>query len=73
VQLLVFAGVMLLAAVADVAAGQGEQRRTGRMVATPERSMLKIGAEGLGVGVVTGFVGVGGGFLIVPALVLLGG
>lgn len=30
-------------------------------------------AAGCGVGVVTGFVGVGGGFLIVPALVLLGG
>ena len=29
--------------------------------------------EGLFVGVVTGLVGVGGGFLIVPALVLLGG
>ena len=29
--------------------------------------------EGLGVGGVTGLVGVGGGFLIVPALVLLGG
>ncbi|MGE3854299.1 MAG: sulfite exporter TauE/SafE family protein [Planctomycetota bacterium] len=28
--------------------------------------------EGLGVGVLTGLVGVGGGFLIVPALVLLG-
>jgi uncharacterized protein len=29
-------------------------------------------AEGLAVGVLTGLVGVGGGFLIVPALVLLG-
>lgn len=28
--------------------------------------------EGLGVGVLTGLVGVGGGFAIVPALVLLG-
>jgi len=32
-----------------------------------------MGLDGLGVGVLTGFVGVGGGFLIVPALVLLGG
>jgi uncharacterized membrane protein YfcA len=30
-------------------------------------------SEGLVVGVVTGLVGVGGGFLIIPALVLLGG
>jgi uncharacterized membrane protein YfcA len=34
---------------------------------------LKIAGEGLVVGAITGFVGVGGGFLIVPALVLLGG
>jgi uncharacterized protein len=34
---------------------------------------LKIASEGLIVGAITGFVGVGGGFLIVPALVLLGG
>ncbi|GII75712.1 UPF0721 transmembrane protein [Sphaerisporangium rufum] len=30
-------------------------------------------AEGVGVGLVTGLVGAGGGFLVVPALVLLGG
>lgn len=30
-------------------------------------------AEGIGVGLVTGIVGAGGGFLVVPALVLLGG
>lgn len=33
----------------------------------------KIIAEGVVVGVVTGLVGAGGGFLVVPALVLLGG
>lgn len=37
------------------------------------RAAWKIGADGLIVGIVTGLVGVGGGFLIVPALVLLGG
>lgn len=37
------------------------------------RSIAKIGTDGLLVGSITGFVGVGGGFLIVPALVLLGG
>jgi hypothetical protein len=30
-------------------------------------------AEGLVVGIVTGVIGAGGGFLVVPALVLLGG
>ncbi|WP_404400085.1 sulfite exporter TauE/SafE family protein [Idiomarina seosinensis] len=34
---------------------------------------LKVTLEGLIVGIITGFVGVGGGFLIVPALVLLAG
>lgn len=38
-----------------------------------ERSVYKIIADGFVVGVVTGMVGVGGGFLIIPALVLLGG
>ncbi|MDH6193591.1 putative membrane protein YfcA [Mycobacterium frederiksbergense] len=35
--------------------------------------VVKILAEGLVVGLVTGLVGAGGGFLVVPALVLLGG
>lgn len=38
-----------------------------------ERAGWKIADDGLAVGVITGLVGVGGGFLIVPALVLLGG
>jgi len=38
-----------------------------------KRHTFKIIADGLVVGLVTGVVGVGGGFLIVPALVLLGG
>lgn len=65
-QLVTFALLMLAASVSmarplrdDVAGGL--------------RSAWKIGVDGLVVGAVTGFVGVGGGFLIVPALVLLGG
>lgn len=67
-QLLVFAVVMLLAAVfmwrprpacseAPPAAGGARH--------------LLVAAQGAGLGVLTGFVGVGGGFLIVPVLVLL--
>ena len=41
--------------------------------ATHEHRWFAILLEGLGVGVLTGFVGVGGGFAIIPALVLLGG
>ncbi len=74
VQLLVFAGVMLLAAGMmwrrPGAGGPGGEDGAG---AHPKRAAIKIVPEGLGVGVLTGFVGVGGGFLIVPALVLLGG
>lgn len=37
------------------------------------REVWKISLDGMLVGILTGLVGVGGGFLIVPALVLLGG
>lgn len=66
-QLMVFAIVMLVAAVLMfrpvIPASQAGQSRGG----------WKVALDGLAVGVLTGFVGVGGGFLIVPALVLLGG
>ncbi|MEZ0347039.1 MAG: sulfite exporter TauE/SafE family protein [Thermus sp.] len=65
VQLLVFALVMLLAAYF--------MARPLPLARGGKRKAWKIVLEGLGVGALTGFVGVGGGFLIVPALVLLGG
>lgn len=69
VQLAVFAGVMLVAAVFMLKPTPAETQ-----VREPSRfRWLLILVEGLGVGILTGFVGVGGGFLIVPALVLLGG
>jgi len=37
------------------------------------RSAWKLALDGIGVGAATGFVGIGGGFLIVPALVVVGG
>jgi uncharacterized protein len=66
-QLLVFSLLMLVAAV-----------MMWRSNATPDKPLkpfkpAKIVLDGLIVGMITGFVGVGGGFLIVPALVLLGG
>ena len=68
-QLLLFAVVMLLAA--------GMMFRPSKVLeegaVLHPRSPLKTSLEGLGVGVLTGLVGVGGGFLIIPALVLLGG
>jgi uncharacterized membrane protein YfcA len=67
-QLALFAGVMLLAAVMMFRGG-GPPGVEG----TPDRAFWKVMLDGLGVGVLTGIVGVGGGFLIVPALVLLCG
>ena len=65
VQLLTFALVMLLAAYF--------MARPTPLRPAQKRQAWKIVLEGTVVGALTGFVGVGGGFLIVPALVLLGG
>jgi uncharacterized membrane protein YfcA len=65
VQLLTFALVMILAAYF--------MARPTPLRPTQKRQARKIVLEGTAVGALTGFVGVGGGFLIVPALVLLGG
>ncbi|MGB3295422.1 MAG: sulfite exporter TauE/SafE family protein, partial [Phormidesmis sp.] len=75
VQLVSFGLVMLAASVLMIGKGKGSAQR--HQASSEERSSLRslqwlaIPAEGLGVGIVTGFVGVGGGFLIIPALVLL--
>ncbi len=66
-QLTLFALVMLLAAVFMLRPPELDPGRAAR------RAIWKIVVDGLLVGVLTGLVGVGGGFLIVPALVLLGG
>jgi hypothetical protein len=71
--LLVFAAVM-------ISSGLAMLRRTCRGSAVGvikpsggERRIVRVLADGFGVGVVTGLVGAGGGFLVVPALALLGG
>lgn len=79
VLLLVFAGVILLAAAAMLAGGRratgdgpartdgedaGRRRRWGA------RRIAQVVGAGLLVGFMTGFFGVGGGFVIVPALTL---
>ncbi|WP_207946786.1 sulfite exporter TauE/SafE family protein [Actinomadura sp. 7K507] len=68
-------GVLLAAfavmmAVTAVAMLRSRPAPTGGHV---DRPLLRILAEGVTVGLVTGLVGAGGGFLVVPALVLLGG
>ena len=65
-QLALFVIVMLGAAISMVRPGPISR-------SCSPRAFWKIALDGLLVGVLTGLVGVGGGFLIVPALVLFGG
>jgi hypothetical protein len=67
--MLVFAVVMLFASVSMIRRRSGDDN--GDDNARPVSYNFKmIGIEGLVVGGITGFVGAGGGFLIIPALVL---
>jgi uncharacterized protein len=67
-----FAGLLLAAAAAMVRRRPGTARRQERADgSTVGRRILKITAAATGVGLLTGFFGVGGGFVIVPALVLV--
>ena len=63
--LLTFAGVMVLAALGMA------RPRPEPDPAAPPASVWKLLIVGLGVGAMSGLLGAGGGFLIVPALVLL--
>jgi len=71
VQLVIFGVVMLVAATFMFRGSRG-QTASPAGEGTVHGGFLTVGLEGLAVGVLTGLVGVGGGFLIVPALVLLG-
>ncbi|MCW1821492.1 hypothetical protein A5731_05645 [Mycolicibacterium conceptionense] len=67
VLLLVFTVVMVATGIAMI------KGRTACAPTTRTMPVVKVLLMGLGVGVVTGAVGAGGGFLVVPALALLGG
>ncbi|MEJ7843651.1 MAG: sulfite exporter TauE/SafE family protein [Rubrobacter sp.] len=73
-QLSLFAVMMLVAAIFMFRNGgsgkDGEEPHSDDSVG---RLLLRFAVPGTGVGILTGLVGVGGGFLVVPALVLLGG
>ncbi|WDZ83708.1 sulfite exporter TauE/SafE family protein [Micromonospora cathayae] len=64
-----FALMMLATAAAMI---RGRRGNPGRPV-PPELPVFRVVLDGVVVGLVTGLVGAGGGFLVVPALALLGG
>ncbi|MEU5724585.1 sulfite exporter TauE/SafE family protein [Micromonospora sp. NPDC047738] len=64
-----FALMMLATAVAMI---QGRRAAAGRPV-PHELPVLRVVLDGIVVGLVTGLIGAGGGFLVVPVLALLGG
>lgn len=72
VQLTVLAIVMLAAAVTMFRSARGAATDGGAAVEAPRTMPVALLIPvALGVGVLTGVVGIGGGFLVVPALVLL--
>ena len=88
IQLVSFGLVMLAASVLMIRKGGRKKDKSQTVEKTVEKEIinganaastatfpnaLAIALEGLGVGSITGVVGVGGGFLIIPALVLLSG
>jgi uncharacterized protein len=70
VVLLVIFGVMMLVTAIAMLRGRKTPVAPKQQARMP---VFKVLLEGLAVGGVTGLVGAGGGFLVVPALVLLGG
>lgn len=70
--LVLFAVIMLATAIA-MWRGKKAPKKAGQGDAEKQLPIPKILVEGLVVGAVTGLVGAGGGFLVVPALALLGG
>ncbi len=78
IQLTIFALVMYAAAWKMLRPSRPHRSAGAAVVATAEvcssnRCLMHVALHGVVIGVLTGLVGVGGGFLIVPALVLLSG
>ncbi|MCC6705989.1 MAG: sulfite exporter TauE/SafE family protein [Gammaproteobacteria bacterium] len=70
--LLLFASVMVSSGLAMLRRSCAA-KSVAHAAAPAERRIQRVLADGFGVGMVTGLVGAGGGFLVVPALALLGG
>jgi len=77
IQLITFGVVMLIASITMIRKGSKPAESTLKKADRQTNHLfvprwLAIAIEGLAVGVLTGFIGIGGGFLVIPALVLLG-
>ncbi len=72
-QMGLFVTAMLVAAVLMIRRGNRAEVVEYPLKPACQYCWLWLLTEGIGVGILTGLVGVGGGFAIVPALVLLGG
>jgi uncharacterized membrane protein YfcA len=75
VQLTLLAIVMLVAAASMFRGGRAQTARVVARAASAGGEGMSLGlmfAVGLGVGLLTGLLGIGGGFLVVPALVVVG-
>lgn len=68
--MLVFAGLMIFASVSMIRDEKGKGPEVTEEEHEPEFNLPLIFGEGVVVGGLTGFVGAGGGFMIIPALVL---
>jgi uncharacterized membrane protein YfcA len=76
-QLVAFGGMMLLASLTMIRRGTQRSDSLEKQADIPDLHAIvpkgvAIALEGLVVGVITGFIGIGGGFLVIPALVVLG-
>jgi len=69
VQLLILGVVMVAASISMLRSAAGKLPHED--IAAPAHPVLML-SVGFGVGILTGVIGIGGGFLIVPALVILG-
>ncbi len=69
--LVLFAILMVLAATSMLRPKKEIEPGTATPASDPNPNPMKVALAGVGVGFVTGLVGAGGGFLLVPALVVL--
>ena len=77
IQLVTFGIMMLIASITMIRKGAKKSEQSLDIVNHPNHhsgipKWLAIALEGFAVGTLTGFIGIGGGFLVIPALVLLG-